>query len=338
MSDQTETPPVPSAEPASASPERLASSHYENFAVLSPLLSAERRDAFATVYAYCRGLDDTADVPIESGTDPSVARRRALDRLARWRHALDRVFSGEPLADTCNDPAYRSAPPALWTRLAALAERHDLDKQPFVDLIAAFERDQTQSVYQTLDDLLTYCAKSADPVGRIILRLIGIDPADGSQAGLVAASDRICSALQLANHWQDVRKDLLDLGRVYLPVTDTGLTEDDLRGMAATPHDADARVRFIKAVRPLIHRTRSMFDDSRSLPADLIAAGVSKRDAGAVWLFHAGGLAAVRSVERVGCATLWEHARVSRATKLRLLASAWVRFGHGQRRRQNSTD
>lgn len=338
------------AEPSKpADAERLASGHYENFAVLSPMLSPERRAAFATVYAYCRGLDDVADAyPGAPATAPpggwadapdeaalAAVRERALAGLTVWRSAVNAAFEGEPEAVPTGEPAFHAAPPDLWHRLAALARDANLDREPFLHLIEAFERDQRQAAYESFDDLLTYCAKSADPVGRIVLKLIGADPKAPEHAEIAAASDRVCTALQLVNHWQDVRKDLLKLGRVYLPTAETGLSPGDLRAMAATPSDPDARVRFIKALRPLVRRTRAMFEENAALPRMLIDAGVERREAGAVHLFIGGGLAAVRSVERVGCATLWERARVGKSAKLRLLIATWIRFSHVPGRRSH---
>lgn len=338
------------------SAQRLASSHYENFAVLSPLLSADQRRDFATIYAFCRGLDDAADRPgVADETDEQAAVRRedALAELGAWRRALDAIYSNS--ADDANDArnasaspdrhdsthatpnlnnladATPTAPPDLWPRLAELARRTQLPREPLDDLIDAFERDQRQTVYDTWDDLLSYCRKSADPVGRLVLHLGGADPRDHANAELVAHSDRVCTALQLVNHWQDVRKDALELGRVYLPREEAGFELDELRAMAKRPDDAAARVRFIKALRPLVGRTRDLFEQSAELPTLLHQRppGEGKSVAGPVWLFRRGGLAAVRSVERVGCATLWKRARVGKLTRTRLLLEASLRFRRG---------
>jgi len=330
--------------------------------VLSPLLAPDLRRDFAIVYAYCRGLDDVADVPAppEETPDRAEARRAtALRDLAQWRRAVHAAFGADAAhatsADTgpsapapdaephrpsldelAADPAFRNAVPHLFQDVRDLARRRSLSPEPFLYLVDAFERDQTQLVYRTWDDLLSYCSRSADPVGRIVLRLAGIDDRDPAHADLVADADRVCTALQLVNHWQGVRKDLLTLGRVYLPTEETGLTPDDLRAMIAAPNDPAGRVRYIKALRPLVQRTREMFESARGLPDRLRETRAELADgsriAGPVWLFLHGGLAACRSVERQGCATLWRDARVGKAAKLRLLAEARIRFGRGRSR------
>lgn len=298
--------------------EDLARGHYENFSVLSPVVPGALRRDFATVYAYCRGLDDAGD-------RVGVSAEERLETLGRWRSACDGVW-GERLEDGFAGLGV----PGLWDRLRELIERRGLAREPFEDLIRAFERDQRQAVYETWDDVVSYCGQSADPVGRIVLALSGVDPDDERNADLVRMSDLVCTGLQLANHWQDVRRDLLDLGRVYLPTRETGIGPDELREMAGRGDDPAARVRYILAVRPLVERTRGLFEAASGLPGALRDEGGGARSiAGAVWLFRAGGLETVRRIERMGCATLWKRPRVGRAARARLLAEAWVRFGRG---------
>jgi phytoene/squalene synthetase len=345
--------------------EHLATRRYENFTVLSPVLPAELRRDFATVYAFCRCLDDVADRPGAVDEDDAQAdERRAatLELLAVWRDGVRWAFD---VASTAADgdgaggrhesatdadhaalvdnalfghDAFAGCPADLFVRLRDAAQRRGLSPAPFLDLIAAFERDQRQLAYDTWEDLLSYCEQSANPVGRVVLRLGGVDDRLAVNAELVEHADRVCTGLQLANHWQDVRSDLLRLGRVYLPCAETGLSPASLREMAHRRLDAEARVRFIKAVRPLVQRTRALLASTAPLPEMLRSSGPSggRAVAGPVWLFRAGGLAAVKSVERVGCATLWMQPRVRRLTRLRLLAEAWVRFGRVAREADNA--
>ncbi|MDX1969314.1 MAG: squalene synthase HpnC [Planctomycetaceae bacterium] len=172
---------------------RLATSHYENFPLVSWLLPRELHQHFYNVYAYCRWADDLGD---EVGD-----RARSLELLSWWRGELDRCYAGE-----ASHPVFV----ALRTTIAQFV----IPRQPFADLISAFEQDQHVREYDTFDQLRDYCRRSADPVGRIVLHL-------GRQFNEqhAAWSDSICTGLQLANFWQDVARDY-DIGRIYLPRED----------------------------------------------------------------------------------------------------------------------
>src|SRR5262249_22466811 len=154
----------------------------ENFPVLSFLLPRRLRQDFANVYAFCRTADDLAD----EGEDP--AQRRVL--LAAWRQELRQCFAGKP------------AHP-YFVALQETVRRHALEIRPFEDLLDAFEQDQDVTRYESWDELLRYCERSANPVGRIVLALC--DQLDEERAAL---SDQTCTALQLVNFWQDVRRDI----------------------------------------------------------------------------------------------------------------------------------
>ncbi len=316
---------------ASASVRSVAAGARENFWVLSPLVKGDLRRDFSVVYADCRGLDDAADAPGRAGeTEDEAAARRgvALEELRRWRSALRRAFAAAR-GGSGEGEIEGPGPAGLWSALAEVARRRGLEERPFVELIEAFERDQRQLEYETWDDLESYCRKSADPVGRIVLRLGGVDEGESSNAEIVRRSDAVCTGLQLVNHLQDVRRDLLQLGRVYLPSAETGLSKEELVRMSELPGEPADRVRFIRAVRPLLERTEQLFGEARGLAGDLRSSGQGNGAgiAGAVWLFRAGGLATCGAVSRAGCATLWVRPRVGRATRLRLLAEAWLRFG-----------
>src|SRR5271163_2905143 len=186
---------APSVEEARAWCKRLAESHYENFHVATWFLPAALRPHFHAIYAYCRVSDDLGD---EVG-DPA----KALALLDQWDGELDACYEG------------RARHPVF----VALAETiHDckIPKQPFADLLVAFRQDQVETRYATMVDLLGYCRYSANPVGRLVLYACG--EADEEKFSL---SDATCTALQLANFWQDVRRDYAK-GRIYLP-------QDDMR-------------------------------------------------------------------------------------------------------------
>ncbi len=171
----------------------LATSHYENFPVVTWLLPHRYHQPFYNIYAFCRWSDDLGD----EINDPA----ESLRLLDWWRAETLRCFDG-----AANHPVFVALLPAI--------DEYHLDRQPFLDLISAFEQDQRVTEYQTFDRLLNYCTRSANPVGRILLRLLGGDDDEN-----VRLSDSICTGLQLANFWQDVRRDL-EIGRLYLPLED----------------------------------------------------------------------------------------------------------------------
>jgi len=289
----------------------LANTHYENFSIISRLVPEEWRDDYRAVYAFCRWSDDLAD---ETGRD-AAARERSLELLGWWRGELDRCFAGE-----ATHPVFVAL--ARTVRLHGVTSsgcsdggggRGALTATPFHHLIDAFEQDQRLTAYRTWDEVLGYCRLSADPVGRIVLALGGY--ADNqANAERYRLSDRTCTALQLINFWQDVRCDLLERDRVYIPSQETGITPEMLREWADRPGDPRARVPYIKALRPLVDQTAAMFEEGRALPAML-----EPRLARIVHLFGMGGGATLTAVERTGCATLWERPRLSKAQKLMLV-------------------
>jgi squalene synthase HpnC len=303
--------PAPALDPpqAIAYCRGLATSHYENFSVLSSLVPPDLRDDFAAVYAFCRWADDLGD---ETGAD-DAARARSLDLLAWWRDQVHDLF----------DPTGPRARHPVFIALAQTLARRGLPRQPLLDLIDAFTQDQHVRAYQTWDEVLGYCRRSADPVGRLVLHLFGY-PDVPANAERYRLSDLACSALQLINFWQDVRRDLLERDRVYIPALDTGITPAMLRDWANRPDDSDARVPYILALRPLVDRTAAMFDQAAALPALL-----DPRARPVVGLFIGGGASVLAAVRRAGCATLWRRPTLTPVRKATLLARAWIRARAG---------
>jgi squalene synthase HpnC len=173
-------------------PIRVSVGHYENFPVASILMPARLRPAVVAIYRFARAADDLAD----EGDAPAQVRVAALDA---YDAQLDRIERGE------------TPPEPPFPALAAAIREHHLPLEPFHDLVSAFRQDVTVTRYATFDGVLDYCRRSANPVGRLLLALYGAQtPAN------LAASDAICTGLQLTNFWQDIaidwRKD-----RVYLP-------------------------------------------------------------------------------------------------------------------------
>ncbi len=289
---------------------RLTLGHYENFSVLSWLVPVELREDFASVYAFCRWSDDLGD-EIGGG---EAERARSLELLGWWRGELEECIAfarGE--GDEPGHPVMRA--------LAETVRRHPVDERAFHDLIDAFEQDQRLTRYETWGQVLDYCTKSADPVGRLVLGLGGIDVRDEKWAALVAMSDATCTALQLTNFWQDVRRDLVERDRVYVPSEEAGIDGEMLRVWMDRGDDPEVRVAYIRAVRGLVEKTWALFEKGRGLP-EAMRGTPAERLRRVVWLFGAGGTGVLGRVERIGCATLWRRPRLGKAAKVMLVTRA----------------
>lgn len=308
--------PPPSPAEAAAYVRALTTSHYENFSVLSRLVPADLRDDFAAVYAFCRWSDDLAD---ETGAG-AAARERSLELLGWWRAQLrDCVAYARAGEDggASRDASMGGGPRhPVFVALAATIRARRLSDEPFHHLIDAFEQDQRITRYRTWDELLGYCALSANPVGRIVLALAGHDGSKPGDDERIAMSDATCTALQLTNFWQDVRRDIEERDRVYMPEEETGVDFLTLRAWMYRD-DPAARAPFIHALRPLVERTRALFVRGRPLVRTL-----DRRIRPVVWLFGAGGERVLTKVERVGCATLWERPALTKIEKAGLAARA----------------
>ena len=266
----------------------LATHHYENFTVVSWLLPKELHQHFYNVYAYCRWADDLGDEV------PGPAR--ALELLDWWERELDACYDGRP-----------SHPVFIALRETVVAK--NIPKQPFADLLKAFRQDQTVKRYPTWDAVLDYCVYSANPVGRLVLYLCGYRDAERQRL-----SDATCTALQLANFWQDVSRDL-EKGRIYIPLDAAaaqGLTEGDI---------AERRFdeRYVRLMKDLIARTRALF--AEGMPLANLVHGRLRID---LEMFSRGGLAVLDAIEAMGYDTLHHRPAVSKGKQVRLLGRALV--------------
>lgn len=275
---------------------------YENFPVLSPLVPERCRRDFAAVYAFCRWADDLGD---EAGS-----AERSLELLAWWRRELEAMAAGE-------------ARHPVFVALRDTFARCGLTTEPFADLIAAFELDQSKSRYDTWDEVLGYCRLSANPVGRIVLRVLG-EPCDAAQ---LAASDALCTALQLTNHWQDIRRDWTERGRIYVPADmheidafEARLSETIARGYSA---DRAFWGESRRLVRRLVARTWEVYG-----AAEPLVPSSSAEVQPLLWLFAAGGRTVLWNIERWNCETVLERPKLSAPRKalLVLRALAMKRF------------
>jgi squalene synthase HpnC/squalene synthase HpnD len=264
----------------------LATHHYENFNLASWLLPKALHQHFYNLYAYCRWADDLGDeIP---------QRERALELLDWWDRELDACFAGKS-----------SHPVFIALRETILAK--DIPKQPFADLLKAFRQDQTVKRYATWEEVLGYCVYSANPVGRLVLYLCGYRDVPRQKL-----SDATCTALQLANFWQDVSRDL-EKGRIYIPLDEAarcGLSEDDL---------VEKRFdeRYVKLMKGLIARTRTLFAEGMPL-----AKQVDGRLSVDLEMFSRGGLAVLDAIEKMGYDTLHYRPSVGKGKQVQLLGRA----------------
>jgi hydroxysqualene synthase len=230
---------------------RLARTHYENFPVASHLLPRRMRPHVAAVYAFARLADDIAD----EGDAPLELRNARLDE---WLARLDAaVHGGGPPASTVLGADMAEMAPAVFTALGATVRECALPPALFEDLVSAFRQDTTVARYATWPDLLDYCRRSANPVGRLVLRIGGWrDPE------LDEASDAVCSALQLTNFWQDLAVDWTR-GRLYVPAQEyqrTGAVTASLDQRQLTPAWRDALSACAGRTRDLFTRGRAVCD------------------------------------------------------------------------------
>jgi squalene synthase HpnC len=266
----------------------LATHHYENFNVVSWLLPKELHQHFYNLYAYCRWADDLGD----EIADPS----RAIELLDWWEAELNACYQGSP-----------SHPVFVALRETILAK--DIPREPFADLLRAFRQDQNVKRYQTWDAVMDYCIYSANPVGRLVLYLCGYRDSERQRL-----SDATCTALQLANFWQDVSRDL-EKGRIYIPLdiaSTHGVTEEDI---VARRFDEG----YAGLMKDLIARTRVIFEAGRPL-SKMVDARLSVD----LEMFSRGGLAVLDSIESMGYDTLHRRPSIGKGKQLRLLGRALV--------------
>jgi squalene synthase HpnC len=267
---------------------RLARSHYENFSVASWFLPGRLRQHFFNVYAYCRISDDLAD---EVGDNAA-----SLQLLDQWEAELGACYAG------------RARHP-VFVALAETVHKFEIPKHEFGDLLTAFRRDQGVSRYETFDDLLGYCKYSANPVGHLVLYLCGYRD---SERQLLA--DHTCTALQLANFWQDVSADFAK-GRIYLPLEDLRrfrVGEELIRDGYNTPN-------FCEMMKFEVARAREWF--AQGLP---LIRKVDRALATDIELFSRGGQEILNAIERQEYAVLGRRPAISKSRKLGLVARAAV--------------
>ena len=263
--------------------ERLAKSHYENFLVAGVFCPRPLRQHFYNVYSYCRISDDLSD---EIGDT-----QKSLILLDWWEDELNAMYRGEP-----RHP--------VFVALAETVKQFGIPADPFRDLLTAFRQDQVMTRYPTYEDLLHYCVYSANPVGRLVLYLCGY-----SDARRLELSDKTCTALQLANFWQDVTRDL-EKDRIYIPLEDLvrfGYTEASLCAREVTPA-------FRELMKFEVERTHALFAEGAKL-GEL----VERRVRLDIEMFTRGGLEVLRLIEAQNYDTLSRRPSVSKRRQVAIL-------------------
>ncbi len=310
---------------AAAYTRALAESHYENFTVVSWFLPKHLREDFHHVYAFCRWADDLGD---ETGD-----RQKSIELLNWWRREVDACYADQP-----RHPVFVALHPTI--------RRHDIPRKPFDDLIDAFVQDQTVLRYDTWAQVVDYCTRSADPVGRLVLYLCG--HRDEPRQRL---SDATCTALQLANFWQDVRRDIVERQRVYVPHevarrhgldidTLVQVVQQDERSNPTISCSADSKQNETKStgcncarvpgvgvtallpayratLRELVERTWPLFHEGRKL-WPMLEPQV-RLD---IQLFTLGGESILKMIERQNYDTLTHRPSLSKGAKMTLMMRA----------------
>jgi squalene synthase HpnC len=292
---------TPTLAEAQAYCKHLTETHYENFHVASWFLPKRLRPHFQSIYAYCRISDDLGD----EVDNPA----QALALLDFWNEQLDDCYRG-----VARHP--------VFVALAETIRLCDIPKEPFADLLVAFRQDQIITRYATRSELLSYCRYSANPVGRLVLYACGYRDAERFRL-----SDATCTALQLANFWQDVREDW-QRGRVYIPGEDMQRFNVDEQGIASGVINDS----FRKLVREEVSWARELFAEGMPL-----IGMVDRELALDLDLFSRGGLEILSAIEKQQYDVLRARPAISKSRKasllLRAVAAKFVPgFGLGQAR------
>jgi squalene synthase HpnC len=283
--------PVADSAHALAITRDLALTHYENFSVISRLLPKHLRQDFCNVYAFCRVADDLGD---EVGD-----RDKALEYLGNFKQQTRACYAGQSTT-------------AVFVALSDTIKKYDIPIQPFLDLIDAFEQDQRVQRYDTFEQVVDYCRRSADPVGRLVLYMAG--HRDEQRQKL---SDKTCTALQLTNFWQDVRRDILERNRIYIPkqtMDQFGVTEQQII-------EGKCDDNFRRALKFEVDRAELLFNEGEKL-LPLLDPSIRKQ----IQLFTQGGRAILHAIRKQNHDTLTRRPALSKLQKLKLIFSAMVKI------------
>lgn len=248
---------------------QIAKNHYENFPVASWFIPKQKREHFYAAYAFMRMADDFADNPVLEIT-------QRLHLLHQWQAKLNACYEGY-------------ADDLIFVALKKTIQVCAIPKEYFDNLLNAFKVDLFKNHYQNFDELLEYCSFSANPVGRIVLCILGYHNHPEKEK-IFSASDSVCTALQLTNHWQDVFMDR-KIGRCYLP-------QDDMRRHGYSPDDWEKKItdhRFQRLMSFQVDRSRAIFDKGKTLLAFL-----KKPERYEILLIWLGGMRILEKIEKNG--------------------------------------
>lgn len=273
--------------------EKITYDHYENFPVASFFIPAEKRKHICAIYAFARTADDFAD-------EPGLTTPERIEHLNRWEKDLDDCYQHEP-----NGP--------VFVALRETISQYSIPRDLLSNLLQAFKSDVTTNRYETFADVLRYCIHSANPVGRLVLLLFGY-----RDEMLMKLSDRICTALQLTNFWQDVTVDL-EKDRVYLPLEDLqrfGVTEHQLKARSSTPE-------FRKMLEFEVGRTRNLFLDGKPL-LNLVGKNL-RRELRFTWL---GGMQILKKIEKISYDVFTKRPKLRFYDKVALVSRVLFPLNH----------
>ncbi|MEC9412584.1 MAG: squalene synthase HpnC [Pseudomonadota bacterium] len=265
---------------------KLAKSHYENFPVASVLLPKRLRKPIAVIYAFARTADDYAD-------EGQLTKAERITKLQNYRSHLTEISDGSYTGD---DP--------IFIALDDVITHFQLPIYLFDDLLSAFIQDVVKNRYQTMEEVLHYCQRSANPVGRLLLHLNG----QPTQQQLVE-SDAICTSLQLINFYQDILQDKQENNRIYIPqqmLTEAGLNEDDITL-------ANSR-KLAPLLRHLFQQTMALMNEGLEL-----GNGIKGRLGWEIRAMTLGGLETLNKLSAQDDENILSRPRLTRRTQLKIL-------------------
>ncbi|MBN8585707.1 MAG: squalene synthase HpnC [Ignavibacteria bacterium] len=274
--------------------EDIAKSHYENFPVASLLLPKEKRKYVYAIYAFARAADDFAD---EEGIEGGSPKRLAL--LDEWNEKLKDCYNGKAY-----DP--------IFIALGKTVEDCRIPIKPLEDLLSAFRQDVVKSSYSTFDEVLDYCKRSADPVGRLVLMIFGCHDEE-----FFKYSDKICTALQLTNFWQDVEVDLRK-DRIYLPEEDINKFGYSYRQLEMKQDNGY----FRKLMEHEVEKTMALFDEGRKLIEMTEKNSETRRLSKELKLTWLGGTTILNKIKEINYNVLNQRPRISGLDKIKIFLSS----------------
>ena len=278
---------------------KLTLSHYENFPVGSLLIPSNKRKYIYSIYAFARTADDIADSDIYSIEEK-------LKLLDEYENELTNI-------ELKKSVSLKNESQNIFTALSNTTDELRIPIKEFRDLLTAFRQDAVKQRYNDFEELLNYSAYSANPIGHLVLYVFGYDPERDKEC--FEYSDKVCSALQLTNFWQDVSVDL-KIDRIYIPErTMKEFNFNELMLLDKTENDD-----FRKMMKHLTERTKLLFEEGRK-----ITNYVSGRLRYELKITIAGGMEILNKIEKINYNVLSQRVTISNIDKLKLLAKAFTR-------------